>query len=51
MGSREGNAKGRYRPDLFPATSAEWGGGSVKGFRRGVVGAQVKGYTGVRLKA
>ena len=29
----------------------EWGGGSVKGFRRGVVGAQVKGHTGVRLKA
>jgi hypothetical protein len=29
----------------------EWGGGSVKGFRRGVAGPQVAGYTGVRLKA
>jgi hypothetical protein len=26
------------------------GGGRVKGFRRGVAGAQIKGYSGVRLK-
>jgi hypothetical protein len=29
----------------------EWGGDRVKGLRRGATGAQVKGYTGVRLKA
>jgi hypothetical protein len=29
----------------------EWSGNRVKGLRRGATGAQVKGYTGVRLKA
>jgi hypothetical protein len=29
----------------------EWGGDRIKGLRHGAEGAQIKGYTGVRLKA
>jgi hypothetical protein len=28
-----------------------WGGNGVRGHRHGATGAQIKGYTGVRLKA